>query len=140
MANDYGVQAIVAVKVADGTDVATAGSGAVLFCDSDDRPTTAIRAKTADGAMRDVIQQSGAATLVAGTTALLPATVTASSRILLSLKTPDTKTDTTEYAALGTDRVVGIGGAGGGFKITALVAAGTINVADVSVIDWVVFN
>ncbi len=140
MPNDYGVPIIVAAKVADGTNVATAGEGAVMFCDSDDRPTTAIRAKTADGALRDIIQQTGVVTLVAGTTALIPATVTASSRIGVFLKTPDTVTNTVNYSALGADRVVGIGGAGGGFKITALLAAGSINVADVSVMDWVVFN
>lgn len=140
MAYEHGEPILVAAKVAVGSQVATAGEGGVFFCDSEDRPRTAIRAKTADGAVRDVIQQSGAATLVAGTTALIAATVTTSSRIGIWLKTPGTTTDTVNYAALGTDRVAGVGGAGGGFKITALVAAGTINVADVSVLDWVVFN
>ena len=40
---------------------------------------------------------------------------------------------TTNYAALSGDRSVG---APGSFKIKAVVAAGTINVADVSTVDW----
>jgi len=140
MGTERGEPGIVAPKLADGTNVGTIGSGAAMFCDSNDRPSTAIRAKTADGATRDIIQQSGTQALTAGTTALIPATITASSRILVTQKTPGTTTNTVEYSALGTDRVVGIGGAGGGFKLTALVAAGTINVADVSTLDWVVFN
>ena len=140
MGTERAEPSIIAPKLADGTNVGTIGSGAAMFCDSNDRPSTAIRAKTADGATRDIIQQSGAQVLTAGTTALIPATITATSRIIVTQKTPGTTTNTVEYSALGTDRVIGIGGAGGGFKLTALVAAGTINVADVSTLDWVVFN
>jgi len=140
MPYEHGDPILVATKVVDGTQAATVGEGAIMFCDSNDRPRTAIRAKTADGTMRDITPQHGTQALTAGTTALLPATITATSRIFLSLKTPDTKTNTTEYSALGTDRIIGVGGAGGGFKITALVAAGTINVADVSTLDWMVVN
>lgn len=84
--------------------------------------------------------QSGAATLTAGTTSLIAATVTANTRILVSQKTPNTTSSTVQYSALSADRVVGVSGAGGGFKLTALLAAGSINVLDGSTLDWVAFG
>jgi len=77
--------------------------------------------------------QKGVATLTAGDSGAIAATVTASTRIIVTLKTANTTTLTTNYAALSGDRVVG---APGSFKIKAVVAAGTINVADVSTVDW----
>lgn len=44
---------------------------------------------------------------------------------------------TVTYAALGTDRSVG---APGSFRIKSLLADGTINVADVSTVDWIAFG
>jgi hypothetical protein len=128
------------IKTVAASAVPTPGDGPVLFADSADRPTTTIRAKTPDGSTKDVIPQSGVATLVAGVTALISATITTSSRIVAFVKTPGTPTLTVQYGALATDRVAGLGSALGGFKLTALVAAGTINVDDTSVLDWVVFN
>ena len=87
--------------------------------------------------------QAGGVTLVAGTTAaIIPATITATSRIFLTVNTsvPGAGNLTVEYAALAVDRVIGVAGAGGGFKPTALIAAGTINVNDVSSLDWLVVN
>lgn len=78
--------------------------------------------------------QKGVATLTAGDSGAIAATVTASTRIVVSLKTANTTTLTTGYAALSGDRSVG---APGSFKIKAIVAAGTINVADVSTVDWI---
>jgi len=131
---------LIQLKTATADNVPAPGNGPILFADSADRPTVTIRAKTPDGKTHDLVPQTGSQALTAGTTALLPATITATSRIFLTVNTADTTTSTTEYAALAADRVVGIGGDGGGFKITALVAAGTINVADVSTIDWMVVN
>lgn len=82
--------------------------------------------------------QSGVATLVAGVTAAIAATVTANTRIVAFLKTPNTTNSTAKYAALDADRSIG---APGSFKITAIIAAGdTINVADVSTVDWIAFG
>ena len=78
--------------------------------------------------------QKGVCTLVAGDSGAIAATITANTRILVSLKTPNTTTLSVNHAALGADRVVG---APGSFKVKALVAAGTINVADVSTLDWI---
>jgi hypothetical protein len=154
------------VPVAAAGDVAPPGEGATLFVDSGDAPTTTIKAKTPDGSTVKLMTsaaasaataavpgtmsaadkakldtlQGGVVTLVAGTTALIAATVTANSRIVAFLNTEDTSDDTVKYAALAADRVVGVSGAGGGFKLTALIAAGTINIADLSVLDWIVFN
>lgn len=128
------------IKTVAADAVPTPGDGPVLFADSADRPTSAIRAKTPDGSTKDVIPQSGVATLVSGVSALISATITTSSRIVAFVKTPGTPTLTVQYGALADDRVAGLASASGGFKLTALVAAGTINVDDTSVLDWVVFN
>jgi hypothetical protein len=129
-----------ALKTVAASSVPTPGDGPVMFADSADRPTTTIRAKTPDGSTKDVIPQSGVATLVTGVTALISATITATSRIVVTLKTPDTITSTAAYAALASDRVVGLSSASGGFKISALKTDSTVNTADVSILDWVVFN
>ncbi len=129
--------------------VPTPGDGPVLFANSSGSPTSAISAKTPDGSTVNLLTttsatgvaiQSGEATIVDGETALIEATITAASRIVGFLKTPVTGTLTVKFAALDSDRVVGVAGAGGGFKLTALVAAGTINVADDSVLDWIVIG
>ena len=133
-------QVLEQLKTIAASAVPTPGDGPVLFCDSADRPTTTIRAKTTDGSTKDVIPQSGVATLVNGVTALISATITASSRIVVTVKTPDTITSTAAYAALASDRVAGLSSASGGFKISALKTDSTVNTADVSVLDWVVFN
>lgn len=82
--------------------------------------------------------QSGSTTLVAGTSPAISAAVTANTRIIGFVKTmtPGAGNLTVQYGALATDRVVGAVGTGS-FKIKALVAAGTINVNDVSVVDWI---
>jgi len=84
--------------------------------------------------------QHGTIQLALGTTALIPAHVSASSSILVTVRTmtPGAGNLTVQYAALTADRVVGEPGAGGGFKITALLAAGTINNADTSFVDWII--
>ena len=81
--------------------------------------------------------QSGVATLVAGDSGAIAATVTANTRIIVGGKTPNTTALTVTYAALGADRSVG---APGSFNIKALLADGTINVADVSTVDWIAFG
>jgi len=81
-------------------------------------------------------QQSGTATLAAGTVSIA-ATITAASVIVATVKTPANHTLTVDYAVLSADRSVG---APGSFKITAVLAAGTINTADTSTIDWIVVN
>lgn len=78
--------------------------------------------------------QSGVATLSSGVTGNITAAITVNTRIIVSVKTPSGTTLTTEWSALDSDRTVG---ATGPFKITALVAAGTINTADNSTVDWV---
>lgn len=123
-----------------GSTVPVPGDGPVVFADTEDRPTTTYRVKTTDGSTHDVIPQSGVATLVNGVTALISATITASSRIVVTVKTPDTITSTALHAALAADRVVGLSSASGGFKISALKTDSTVNTADASILDWVVFN
>lgn len=78
--------------------------------------------------------QSGVATLTSGVTGNITAVITANTRIVVSVKTPSGTMLTTEWSALDADRTVG---ATGPFKITALVAAGTINTADNSTVDWI---
>lgn len=96
--------------------------------------TTAVADLTAIDARNGSLIQSGVATLTAGDSGAIAATVTANTRILVTLKTANTTTLTTGYAALSGDRSVG---APGSFKIKAIVAAGTINIADVSTVDWI---
>ena len=75
----------------------------------------------------------GEATLVAGTVTVPTSAVTATSRIFLTRTTADTTTDTVEY-------VVPTKTPGASFEIQANVAAGTINVADLSTLDWFLVN
>jgi len=92
--------------------------------------------KAAEAAL-SAATQKGTTTLVAGVSPAIVATITATSRIGFALKNPANGALTVKFAALDADRVVG---APGSFKVTALVAAGTINVADTSDMDWWVFN
>jgi hypothetical protein len=96
--------------------------------------TTAVADLTAIDGRNGSLIQSGVATLTAGDSGAIAATVTANTRIIVTLKTANTTTLTTNYAALSGDRSVG---APGSFKIKAVVAAGTINVADGSTVDWI---
>lgn len=74
---------------------------------------------------------SGSATLVAGTVAIPFTRLTANSRIFLGLKTFSGGALTVQFQAV--SRVPG-----SGFSIQANVAAGTINAADGSTVDWFV--
>lgn len=76
---------------------------------------------------------SGVATLIAGVVTILFPDLTASSRIFATCKTPRVTTLTTNYIARDTGRIVGTS-----FTLEAVVAAGTINVADLSDLDWYV--
>lgn len=83
------------------------------------------------------IRESGSAAIVVGTgkTAAIPAFITPTTRIIVSLKTPSGDALTVKYAALAADRV---NGAPGSFQISALAAAGggAVNGVDVSTVDW----
>jgi hypothetical protein len=81
--------------------------------------------------------QRGVVTLSSGVTATISAHITSASRIVVSQKSPSGTANTVEYSALTGDRSTGSPGT---FKITALIAAGTINTADNSTVDWVVSN
>lgn len=82
---------------------------------------------------------SGTVTLVAGTATVSFPRLTANSRIFLTLKTANTTTLTTAYTAPASGRDPIIAGVGTGtFVVRANVAAGTINVADISTLDWFV--
>ncbi len=85
--------------------------------------------------------QKGVATLVLGTVTVdTTVTITASSVILVTMKTPaGVLTLTTGYIARGSARTAGAPGVAS-FTIEAIVAAGSINVADLSVVDWAIFN
>lgn len=80
--------------------------------------------------------QTGTVTLAAGVSAAIAATVTSSTVFLGFLKAsvPGAGNLTIEYSALTANVVVGTPGS---FKITALIAAGTINVLDLSTLYWV---
>jgi hypothetical protein len=86
-------------------------------------------------------RQSGSTAIAAGTgkTAAIPAFITATCKIIVSLKTPVGDALTVKYAALAADRNVG---APGSFQISALAAAGggAVNGADTSTIDWEVIS
>lgn len=74
---------------------------------------------------------AGTATLVAGTVAITVSGVTTSSRAFVTLATPNTGSSTVKFQAVCTANTV---------TITALVAAGTINTADISVVNYFVVN
>lgn len=85
--------------------------------------------------------QRGSTAIAPGTgkTAAIPAFISATSRINVTLKTPVGDAATVKYAALAADRV---NGNPGSFQISALGAAGggAVNGADTSTIDWEVFS
>jgi len=73
----------------------------------------------------------GQTTLVAGTIAITISGVTTSSRAFVTLVTPNTTTLTTTYQAVCTANTL---------TIQANIAAGTINIADVSTLNYLVIN
>ena len=75
----------------------------------------------------------GEITLVAGTATVPTSAVKATSRIFLTRTTANTTGNTVEY-------VVPTKTAGTSFVVRADVAAGTINVADLSTLDWFLVN
>lgn len=78
--------------------------------------------------------QYGTATLSSGTVTVSTATITANSRIFITRTAPGgTTTNTLEYGYVNKTP-----GAPGSFDLQAQVAAGTINTADNSVLDWFV--
>lgn len=83
--------------------------------------------------------QAGTTTLVAGVSPAIAANINANSRIFGFIKTmtPGAGNLTVQYGALASNRTVGTPGS---FEITALLAAGTINTADTSVLDWLVIG
>jgi hypothetical protein len=82
--------------------------------------------------------QSGSATLVAGTVTVTGVTLTANSVVTFSRKTQGgTVSSTVGYEAPSASRTAG-GTFTGSFVLNAVVAAGTVNAADTSVIDWFV--
>ena len=126
------------VETAAGTNaqipVINAGGTAPVFVSMSGDATLAATGAITVTKLGGALVQSGVATLTAGDSGAIAATVTANTRIIISLKTANTTTLTTGYAALSGDRSVG---APGSFNIKAIVAAGTINVADVSTVDWI---
>lgn len=76
---------------------------------------------------------SGSVVLVAGTATVSFPDLTANSQIFLSLKDPSVTTLTVAYCAPSGGRTVGTG-----FVVRANVAAGTINVADLSTLEYLV--
>jgi|SRR6478735_5389473 len=81
--------------------------------------------------------QSGTTTLVLGISPLIAANINATSNIVCTLRTPVGVNLTTGYAATAAARV---NGNPGSFRITAMLAAGTINILDGSTVDWMVAN
>jgi len=81
--------------------------------------------------------QKGSSAIVVGTgkTAAIPVFMSASARIVVTVKDPVGDALTIKYGALAADRV---NGALGSFKISALAAAGggAVNGVDTSTIDW----
>ena len=74
---------------------------------------------------------AGQVVLVAGTLAITVAGVTTSSLAFVTLVTPNTGTLTVKFKAVCTANTV---------TITALIAAGTINIADISTVNYLVVN
>jgi hypothetical protein len=83
-----------------------------------------------------VVRGTAAILVGTGKTAVIPAFITANSRILVSPSAPANDALTKDYSALAADRVVGNPGS---FQITALLAGGAggaINGADTSTVDY----
>lgn len=79
--------------------------------------------------------QGGTTTLVLGISPVIVANITASCSIVCTLRSPLGVTLTTGYAATAGARV---NGTPGSFRITAMLAAGTINILDGSTVDWMI--
>ncbi len=118
------------------------GAGAIVA--AFESPSAAVAAQAGAGAFTiTTVQQGGiykgTGTLTAGTSAapISAPGLAATSRILVNVSTmtPGAGNLTVQYSALNADRVTGLAGT---FKITALLAAGTINIADVSLVDYIV--
>lgn len=96
---------------------------------------------SASGVVPQWGRQKGTATIdgSTGKSAAIPATISATTTILVTLKTPATDAATAKYAVLDGDRV---NGAGGTFKISALTSAGggALNAADTSTLMWEAIN
>lgn len=87
----------------------------------------------------DPIVQAGSVALTNGVSALIPADITARSRIVANLKTFSGAAGVP--GCLSADRVVGTRAGGGGFKITSyLLATGAIVATDQGTYDWHVDN
>jgi hypothetical protein len=87
------------------------------------------------------LPQAGTATLVAGVaTVNTGVTITANSKVFVSLNTPGGATNGADYKVPTASLVVGAPGTGA-FTITAVSTTGGATVAtDVSTVNWVVFN
>lgn len=81
--------------------------------------------------------QSGTATLAAGTVTISTAAVSATSRVFFTLKDAANTSLTTTYECPSASRSTGTPGS---FVCRANIAAGTINTADTSTFDWMVIN
>ena len=83
--------------------------------------------------------QKGSNALTAGVSGAIAANISATSRIVVSLKTPVSDALTVKYSALGSGRT---NGTPGSFVISALNATGggAVNTNDTSTIDWVVLD
>lgn len=89
-----------------------------------------------DGVPNDIsTMQGGTTTLVLGISPVIVANIVTGSSIVCTLRTPIGVTLTTGYAATLATRV---NGTPGSFRITAMLAAGTINILDGSVVDWMI--
>jgi len=86
------------------------------------------------------IVQSGVVTLTSGVTLLIPADITANSRITATLKDINGGTLGPNITAKTADRVVGTRVGGGGFKLTSISAAGVTVATDNGIFDWSVNN
>lgn len=124
-----------------GVTVAFTATNKTLYLDTSSGFAFAAATLTGTGAARSLFAnnyaQAGSATLSSGVSPSIAATVVSGSIIVCTLKTPSGTALSVKYAALAADRTIG---APGSFKISALVAAGTVNSGDSSVLDWVVVN
>lgn len=81
--------------------------------------------------------QSGRVALGNGISVAVPAHITALSRIVVTKAIRVGDVGSVDYCALDADRVVG---APGSFKITALDAAGAVQVGDDSTLDYIIID
>jgi hypothetical protein len=106
-------------------NLGTAGSGVVASLGGDGVDVNV------GGALNVTSRIAGQATLVAGTIAITVTGVTTSSLAFVSLVTANTTFITGNYRVVCTANTV---------TITALIAAGTINIADISTLNYLVVN